>query len=182
MDIDDLKSNWKNLGNESFSEKQLQMMTKVNNHPTLKKLRLKLIIEAGFLTTLLFVYYDGFDGHTKPFWSNSLLIICVLFYITNNVFGYFQIKNPIQGNNILNSVQNQIKTIKRLTLFSAVCAILYAITLLVFFSVSIEFTPSKYMMLVGLIITFAVMFYFSFKSWKKRAGHFNKLLNEFEDI
>jgi hypothetical protein len=37
MNIDDLKSGWQNAGGQSLSEKELEMMTKIQNHPSLKK-------------------------------------------------------------------------------------------------------------------------------------------------
>ena len=177
MDINDLKLDWQNAGAGSVSEEQLRLMTKISQHPTLKKLRIKLILEAVFLTILLFVYYDGFDGDKKPVYANVLLVLSLLLYITNNILGFLFIKNPVRGQNISLSVQRLAIALKRMSLFSLLSSIVYTATLLFFFSVSIEFTSQKYVLLGLMIISFATISYFSYKKWKKKIDHFSRVLS-----
>ena len=58
MELNDLKSGWQNAGGVFKSQEDLQRMTKVTNHPSLKKIRAKLIAETIGLTLFLFIYYD----------------------------------------------------------------------------------------------------------------------------
>jgi len=177
MDINDLKADWQNAGGSSINEENLKIMTKINKHPTLKNIRIKLIIEAVALTTLLFLYYGAFDGAKKPWFVNLSLVFSILLYITNNVLGYFLTKNPIRADNISQSVQNQILVLRRLSVFSILSSVFYTSTLLMFFAVSIKFTSIKYILLASLIFIFAATFYFSYKKWKTKIDHFAHLLS-----
>jgi len=178
MEFDDLKSDWQNTGSASIDEKHLRQMTRVSQHPTLKKLRLKMIIEVVLLSMLLFVYYDGFDGAKKPLYANVLLVFAIGCYIANNVIGYIFIKNPVKGNNILLSIQAQAKVLKRLSVLSMLFSFVYAAALLLFFSSSIEFTLKKYLLLATVCVVSVILFFFSFKNWKTKIIHFEKLHEE----
>jgi len=177
MDINDLRAEWQNAGGGLVNEEKLRLMTKISQHPTLKKLRIKLILETVFLTILLFVYYDGFDGDKKPLYANVLLVLSILLYITNNVVGFLYIKNPVRANNISLSVQNHIIVLKRMSVFSLLSSVIYAVTLLFYFSVSIKFTSLKYVLVIILILSFAAVFYFSYKKWKNKIDHFSHVLS-----
>jgi len=177
MDINDLKADWQNAGSELVNEEKLKLMTKISQHPTLKKLRIKLILETVFLTVLLFVYYDAFDGDQKPMYANLLLVSSVLLYLANNVLGFLFIKNPIRAENISLSVQKQVLTLKRLSVFSLLSSSIYAVTLIFYFSVSVKFTSFKYVLLSLLIFSFTAIFYFSYKKWKNKIDHFSRVLS-----
>ena len=177
MDIDDLKADWQNAGGEIVNDEKLKLMTRISQHPTLKKLRIKLILETVFLTVLLFVYYDGFDGDKKPLYANALLVSSVLLYIANNVLGFLFIKNPIRAENISLSIQKHVITLKRLSIFSLLSSVVYAVTLIFYFSVSIKFTSFKYVLLSLLIFSFTAIFYFSYIKWKDKIDHFSRVLS-----
>jgi uncharacterized membrane protein YoaT (DUF817 family) len=179
MNIDDLKSGWQNAGGQSLSEKELEMMTKIQNHPSLKKIRLKLIIEATLLTILLFVYYDGLDGARKPFYVNALLVVSALMYLTNNLIGFFFIKNPVNAASIKLALARQVATLEKISAFSMLSSVIYGASLLLFLTSEIVFTQRKYMMLAGLIVGFALIFYYSYISWQRKIAHFKALEGEF---
>ncbi|WAC14407.1 hypothetical protein [Dyadobacter pollutisoli] len=179
MNIDDLKSGWQNAGGQSLTEKELEMMTKIQNHPSLKKVRLKFIIEATLLTILLFVYYDGFDGAEKPFYVNMLLVVSILMYLTNNLIGYFFTKNPVNAVNIKQSLARQVDTLKKISVFSMLSSIIYGSSLLLFLTSEIAFTQRKYIILAGIVIAFALLFYYSFINWQRKIAHFKLLEEEF---
>ena len=56
MELSDLKSGWQNAGGEFKSEGDLQRMTEMVNHPSIKKIRTKLVIEIIMLVFFLFIY------------------------------------------------------------------------------------------------------------------------------
>src|SRR6187399_1625661 len=113
MELNDLKSNWQNAGGAYKSEADVLRMTKIANHPSLKKIRTKLIVETIFLLVFLVVYYDWFDGGKRPFYANLILVAGLLFYIANDVVGYFAITKPISGLNLKLSIENYFARIKR---------------------------------------------------------------------
>jgi hypothetical protein len=179
MNIDDLKSGWQNAGGQTLTEKEFEMMTKIENHPALKKIRLKLIIEAVALIALLFAYYDGFDGDQKPVYINVLLVASILLYIGNNVAGYFFIKNPATTANIKQSLFRQVDVLKKIAAFSMISSIIYGASLLLFLTSEIVFTQRKYVILVGVVVTFMLFFYYSFIKWQRKISHFKQLEAEF---
>lgn len=179
MNIDDLKSDWHRAGNESLSEKQLAMMTRVRNHPSLRKLRIKFMTEIIALTALLLLYYDGFDGAEKPLLVNILLIMSIVLYIITNALGYSQIQNPAVSGNIRESLSKQAHSLKRLAVFSMTSSVLYATALMVFFTYQMVFTQRKYIILSALILSSFLLFYYSWISWQRKIAHFRQLEADF---
>ena len=179
MEINDLKSMWKNAGKSSKSEADLYQMTKITNHPSLKKIRTKLIFETIGLVAFLLIYYNWFDGDKRPLYANLLLITAILLFIFNDVIGYIIILKPIKVSNLKTSIQNYFLRIKRLSVFSLIISFLYSISIIIFFSSVISFTKEKYLILIGIIVTLLVLTYFSSKIW---STWIKKLKQQVEDF
>jgi heme A synthase len=181
MQENDLKSNWKNAGGSFRNETDLQKMTRVANHPALKKIKMKLIVESIGLMFFLFIYYDWFDGNKKPFILNLLLVGSLILYILNDVIGYITVSSPIRGMNLRLSIQNYLKGIRRLSVLSLIISFLFSISIIVFFSSAIDFTKEKKLILAGIIVVLIQMLLISFKTWKKRINNLKQQLTEFND-
>lgn len=179
MELQDLKHDWHNAGETFRSEADLQKMTKVTHHPSLKKIRAKLVAETIGLILFLNVYYDWFDGDKKPFYANVLLVSSLLLYILNDVIGYISIAGPIRGINLKLSIQNYLLRIKRLSVFSLVISFLYALSIIVFFTSVINFTKEKRLILVGMIIVLFQVILFSAKFWNKRIKSLEQQVKDF---
>ena len=179
MNIDDLKSDWHRAGQESLSEKELAMMTRVRNHPSLRKLRIKFMTEIVALTTLLFLYYGGLDGGQKPLIANIMLITSIVVYILNNALGYFYAQNPQVRGNIREALEKQSHSLKRLAVVSLASAMFYAATLLFFLTYQTAFTQRKYIILSALIVVLLLLFYYSWISWQRKITHFRRLEADF---
>ena len=179
MQLNDLKSGWQNAGGTLKTETDLEKMTKVISHPSLKRIRVKLIIEIIGLVFFLLVYYDWFDGDKKPFWANALLASSMLLYILNDVIGYIAIARPIRGINLKLSVQNYLSRLKRLSFLSLTVSLLYSISIIIFFTSVIDFTREKKLILAGIVATLFLMFFLSFKIWNKRIKGLAQLVEDF---
>ncbi|MGG7664930.1 hypothetical protein [Dyadobacter sp. BHUBP1] len=179
MNIDDLKSDWQSACQASLSEKELAMMTRVRNHPTLRKLRIKFMTEIVALTAFLFLFYDGLDGAQKPLIVNVLLIISVIIYIINNALSYFHIQNPLVSGNIREALANQARSLKRLAVLSQVSSVVYAAALMLFLTYQTAFTQRKYIILSALIVTFLLLFYYSWITWQRKITNFRQLEADF---
>ena len=179
MNIDDLKSDWKNAGTTSLTDNEVAAMVKIRNHPILGKIRMKLIIESIFLILLLTLYYDGFDGDKKPFIVNLLLVGSAILYLSNNLIGYLFIKNNKAGSNMKEAINIQINKLKKMASFSILSSIVYGISLLVFFASDITFDQRKYIIISGLVIFFIFMFYFSYLEWQRKINYFKQMESEF---
>ncbi|WP_342087537.1 hypothetical protein [Dyadobacter sp. OTU695] len=179
MNIDDLKSDWHRAGKESHSEQELAMMTRVRNHPSLRRLRIKFMIEIAALTALLFLFYDGLDGAEKPLIVNMMLISSIILYILNNAVGYYHLQNPSVSGNIREALVKEAQTLKKLAVLSLLSSIAYSATLLLFLTYQIVFNQRKYIILSALIIAFLLLFYYSWISWKRKIAHFRRLEADF---
>lgn len=167
MELNDLKSDWKNAGDDSKSEADLRLMTKIINHPSIKKIRTKLIIETIVLLFFLFIYYDWFDGDKKPFYANLSLVAGLLLYIFNDIIGYISITRPIRETNLKLSLQNYLMRIKRLSITSVIITFLYSISIIIFFTSVITFTKEKALILMFSIVISIQFILLSLRMWTK---------------
>ena len=180
MELNDLKSNWQNAGGPFRSEADLLKMTKITHHPSLKKIRKKLIAESIFLVMFLVVYYDWFDGDKKPFYANMVLAAGLLLYLANDMIGYFAIAKPISGLNLKLSITNYLGRIKRLAAFSLFSSFLYSISLIVFFTSVIHFTREKRFLLLGMLIILFQLMLWSFRVWTKWIKNLRQQVKDFD--
>lgn len=167
MELNDLKSDWKNAGKNFKSEADLRLMTKIVNHPSIKKIRTKLIIEAIVLSFFLFIYYDWFDGDKKPFYANVSLVVGLLLYIFNDVIGYISITRPIKDTNLKLSLQNYLLRIERLSISSVIITFLYSISIIIFFTSVITFTKEKGLILIFSVVLVVQFILLSLRMWTK---------------
>ncbi|MEO6136328.1 MAG: hypothetical protein ABIP35_14310, partial [Ginsengibacter sp.] len=180
MELNDLKSGWQNAGQAFKSEADLQRMTRIINHPSLKKIRTKLLVESFMLVFFLFIYYDWFDGDKKPFYANAALVAGLVLYIVNDVIGYVSITRPIMGNNLRLSVQNYLWRLKRLSIFSLIITCLYSISIIIFFTSTIIFTKEKGLMLVFSTVVVIQLILLSSRIWSKRIKNLKQQVDDFD--
>ena len=180
MELNDLRSDWQNAGGASKSKTDLSKMTKITHHPTLKKIRKKLIVELIFLLFFLIIYYDWFDGDQKPLYANIVLVTGLLLYIGNDVLGYISIAKPIRGFNLKLSISSYFFSVKRLAVFSLAFSFLYSICLIIFFTSVIHFTREKRFLLVALAIILFQLLFWSFRIWRSRIKSLQQQVKDFE--
>lgn len=180
MELNDLKSGWQNAGGDLKSEADLQRMTRMVNHPSIKKIRTKLIVETIVLLFFLFIYYDWFDGDQKPFYANLALVVGLLLYIFNDVIGYISITNPVRGTNLKLSIQNYLMRIERLSVSSIIITFLYSISIIIFFTSVITFTKEKGLMLVFSTVIVFQLILLSFRMWSKWIKNLKLQLKDFD--
>mgnify|MGYP006173917831 FL=1 len=166
MELNELKSGWQNAGGNYRTEADLERMTKLNQHPTLKRIRTKLIIETSMVSFFLVVYYDWFDGDQKPLYANLLLFTGALLYILNDVIGYISLAKPVMKENLRSSVQHLLTKVKRLSMLSLIVSFLYSACLLTFFLSVITFTKEKSFILLGMILVLVQVTHISYKVWR----------------
>lgn len=181
MEFDNLKSNWKKVGVGNKDQKELWMMTKIKNHPNVKRIRIKFLIEIILITVFLAVYYDGFDGDTKPLWANLLMIGATISYIIARFVGWLILRNPIQGDNLKTSLTSFQKKLQRMAFSILLTAFLFGSAIILFFTSSIDFTKGKYFVLVGMVLSLVLLVFLSSRNWFKRVDGIKTTLIEFKD-
>ena len=166
MDLQNLKTNWNTINYSPKNDEELEKMTTIKNHPVLKKIKIKLIIETLAISFFLAVYYTGFDGAEKPIYANIFLIIGATAYILNGILSFQAIQKPIRGGNLKESINSYFKRIKNISIISLGITILYTCSLLLFFGSTINFKGEKKWILIFGIIVLIQAFFWSSRIWK----------------
>jgi len=180
MDLNELKSGWQKAGGAFKSETDLRRMTRIINHPSIKKIRTRLGIEIIALLFILFIYYDWFDGDKKPFYANLALVAGLLLYIVNNIIGFIWILKPVRKMNLKDGVEEYLIRVKRLSVFSVIVAFLYSISILIFFASTINFTKEKGLVLVFSSVIMFQLILLSFHVWRKRINRLKQQAADFD--
>ena len=178
MELDNLKSNWKNAGAGKKTQNEILIMTKIKNHPKIKQIRIRFLIESFLIIAFLALYYDGFDGNAKPLWVNILLICTTALYILNRLVGLVVLRNPVKENNLKQSLKIFSNNLQRIYFFTLLTSFLFGSSVILFFSITIHFTMGKYIMLAGMIIFLTVLTFLSGKNWIKKVKSIEKILKE----
>jgi hypothetical protein len=180
MELDELKSSWQSAGGAFKIEADILTMTRISNHPSLKRIRRKLVFEAIILAFMLVVYYDWFDGDKKPVYANVLLVSSLLLYIINDIVGYISMLNPVSGINIKDSIKNYLIRIKRLAICSLLVSFLYSVCLILFFTSVIKFTKEKNFILLAMFIILTQLMLWSYRVWRNRIRSLSDQVKELE--
>lgn len=181
MEFDVIKSNWKKAGAGIKDQNELIMMTKIKNHPSIKRIRFKFIIETTLIIVFLAAYYDGFDGATKPLWANFLLIGATTLYIIVRFTGWLVLRNPIKGDNLKTSLITFQNKLHRMAIYILLTSFLFGSAIILFFASSIDFTGGKYFTLAGMVLSLVLLVYLSSRNWFKRVKGINTTLTELND-
>lgn len=179
MSIEELKTNWKNVEGPEKSQHQIKKMTQLKNHPKLNRLRIKFIIETLLLIFFLVVFQDFFDAEKHSPAMNLLLALTAVLYILNDIFGFFVIRNPVQGDNLSESSKVFIKKLRLLSLTSIGTALFFSIMVIVYFSSIVVFDLKRWILLSVFGVILILMFVLMAKNWKGRISgieEFNKNL------
>jgi len=179
MELDNLKASWQQAAGAVKTEADLHRMTRILHHPSIKKIRTKLIVETIGLLFFLVIYYDWFDGDKKPLYANIALVAGILLYIFNDVIGFLSLTAPIRSTNLKQSIRNYLGRIIRLSISSVLITILYSVSLIIFFTSVITFTKEKGLIVIfGSIVTVQLLL-LSARIWQKRIKKLKSQVRDF---
>ncbi|WP_224996117.1 hypothetical protein [Cesiribacter sp. SM1] len=168
MELDDFKSDYKNAGNDVLGKDAIQHFMRGSYHPVLRKISIQLMVESMLWAIFLAVYYDFFDGHLKsPLW-NILLILAVLLILLHNLLGFQLIRKPAWDENIMSSMENYLRQIRRYAWISIISRVVAIVVIIGYFVSSIQLTADKYWGLLLLLPLILVQIYVLYRVWAKR--------------
>lgn len=176
MELDDLKNDWQNLSGSDKNESEIQSMLKLTNHPKVRRIRAKLIIETILLIVFISIYNTAFDGFSKAFWANTVLISGTMLYIIIDIYGYVLSQNIILADNLKDSISKLLASLKRYSVIQTLGSIIFGISVLLFFTSSLEFTFQKYLILGGMLISLFIMAYLSWRNWQTKISFLHDLI------
>lgn len=181
MELDNLKSNWKKAGARKKNQNELLMMTKIKNHPDIRRIKIKFIIETIIIIAFLVIYYDGFEGANKPLWANLLLIGTATSYIIVRFVGWLVLLNPVKGDNLKTSLIIFKNKLKRIAISVLLTSFLFGSAIILFFVSSVDFTKEKYFMLAGMALSLILWVFLSSRNWFKRVESIDTTLLDFNN-
>ncbi|MEQ8358026.1 MAG: hypothetical protein RH860_00970 [Cytophagales bacterium] len=178
MEIDSLKSNWKNTGSGLKDQKELLMMRKIKNHSNIKRIRLKFIIESVLVLFFLAIAYEAFDAGNKALWANLIFLGGIIFYLIVRLAGLLLLRNPINGNNLQSSLMSFKIKLQRMAFAVLLSSLLFGLSIILFFSSSVDFSSEKIYLLTGMLLTLFLFVFLSSRIWFKRVETINVTLKE----
>ncbi|MDN5204225.1 hypothetical protein QQ008_22730 [Fulvivirgaceae bacterium BMA10] len=169
MELENLKSQFNSVESIEISKESLIGMLHVNKHPTLKGIRIQLIIESIAWISFLAFYYNFFDGHQKPVFWNIALVISVGLMLVHNLLGYQVTNNPINGTNIANSLMRYLVKLKKYAYLSIVSRLLALSIVFGFFLSGVEAFEQRHCMSIGIVLMIiCIQAFILWKIWLKR--------------
>ncbi len=180
MDIQHLKSAWQNDQPDHVTEKDLQRMTLVSQHPSLKKIRKRLILESIPLAVFIFLYYDALDGHLRPVYVNVLLTSSVLLFVLNNLLSYFRISHISGHRDLISAAAIRLRRVRQAAVISLCSSGFYSIALFLFLTSGIHYTFPKYHLAAMMLLAFTGILIWSGKQWKDRIRHYEEVFRNLQ--
>lgn len=180
MDFKDIQTNWKQVDSSQKSQADLQLMTCLKHHPQFKRMRIKFAIEIVLFFFFLSIYYDWFDGHTKPLWAHVLLVGTTAFMILIDITGWVVLRHPIRGDDLKNSLGNFLDRLKQIRVFSLMVSVIHTLSVLLYFGSSATMTPAKYIGLGAVLLFLALATTVSARNWTYKIGRIEETIQEFD--
>ncbi|TPE45852.1 hypothetical protein [Pontibacter mangrovi] len=181
MNLDELKQSWQHAGaEEQLRTAQLHVFTKIAHHPVLGRIRIKLLLEALAIVAFLLLFYDGFDGDTKPAYASVVLVLSGMFYLASNLYGFFTLQRPVGAGGVLVSLQQFLSHLQRAKAFSLTSLVLLAVSLAVFFTSAVALDAKRLLLMAGMAAVAVLFLYFSARQWAWRISKIRQAIAELE--
>lgn len=180
MDVDKLKADWQNQTEPTLSLEQMQDLVRNGKHPGLVRSRIVLIIEAVGWGLFLLLFYDAFDGHQKPWWLNTLLVLSFLLLLVHHLMGIRLMGKQKANESLATSLsvyRSQLKQFTRLNFLSRLVAMG---SLLFFFFYGVEWDSKRYFLSAGFLLLMGLQFYILQRIWQSRISSLDQYWKEGE--
>lgn len=178
MTNDPLKSVWKQATLPAHGDLQALVRTR-GEHPVMSRIRRQLLLEGCCYALFLLVYYDFFDGHTKPLYLNIILVLSVACMLVQHINGYLLAAGRLREPDILQSLQQKMRQLKQYAWLSVGSRTLGWGGILLFFCTGITWTTPKYWLLAGATVIMAIQMRLLWQLWQRRINRINETLSGF---
>ncbi|MEM9300253.1 MAG: hypothetical protein AAGA64_17980 [Bacteroidota bacterium] len=180
MDLDTIKTTWKSTGEGLLDKKQLSVMATKSEHRYINRIRRRLTVEGVFMLVFILLYYQAFDGNEKPLLVNIVLVVTSIGFVLTRYLGWVIFRNIKVNSSLKSTMLNFRAKLKRIALSTQISAFLFGLSLLLFFIIDLHFSPFKFIILCGMVITLGFLTYFSARVWRERLKAIKQTLTELE--
>lgn len=169
MELENFKSQFNSAESAQISKESLLGMLNVNQHPSLNAIMIQIIIESVAWILFLAFYYDVFDGHLKPVFWNISLVLSIGLILVHNLLGYQVTNNPINGSNIINSLEKYMRKLRRYAYLSIFSRVLALSIVFGFFLSGLETFEQRHYLSTGVLaIIVTIQAFILWKIWSRR--------------
>ncbi|QJB35087.1 hypothetical protein HF329_28795 [Chitinophaga oryzae] len=175
MTNDPLKAAWQQAKLPARSDLSALLRTR-GGHPVMSRIRRQLILEGGCYVLFLLVYYDFFDGHTRPLYLNIILVLSVACMLVQHINGYLLAAGRLKAPDILQSLQLKVRQLQQYAWLSVGSRVLGWGGILLFFCSGINWTTPKYWLLAGITIAIVIQMVLLWQLWQRRINRINDTL------
>jgi len=182
MDLNELKNDWAEL--EATTPAKSADLTATFKHGPrrLRRLKLKLGVEAAMLTLLFLVFHDWFDGHLRPLQLNIVLGAVIALGIANNIAVYRSIDLQLGSSDLRASLECLNRVFKGQAWLASTAIVAINLLLLGFLTSNIHLTPGK-MAIVGMWAASAFLGgWLTHRRWRARSRETRDSLAELDAI
>jgi hypothetical protein len=134
------------------------------------------------MVLLLIVYFDWFDGHLKPIWVNILLACSLVLLIGHDLMVYHSLNLHLQGRNLKQSLDRLLTDLKFQARIATTLLCMFYIALLTFLTININFTQTKWLMLMALVLICGGGLWMTARWWQKRIHSLKKCISELQEV
>ncbi|MEO1451727.1 MAG: hypothetical protein AAFV07_19515 [Bacteroidota bacterium] len=174
MNLDELKQDWQQIGGPDKASGELEQMTRLQQHPALRSVRTRLLMEGGFIFAFLMLYYTALDGDQKPLWVNLGLIGAALIYLGHHVWNAWTLQKAPSEATLINSLRETENRLRTLRVSSLVISAFWGFSLISFLIYPRTILDIPFMWSLGSLVTLIVLLTFSYRIWGQRISQIQR--------
>ncbi len=180
MNLEDFKWDKNDVSTNEVSKESLLKMMGINKNPVVVGIKRQLAIESVAWILFLASYYNFFDGASRPFYWNILLILSIVLLLAHNLLGYDALANLRIKINLVMGLREYLLKLKRYAWISILCRVSALIILFGYFLSGLGELENRHYwsLLIVLLIVFIQAFFLN-RIWSKRIARIQMKLNEF---
>ena len=180
MELNELKNDWAELEVTNPAKPADLSATLKQGPKRLRRLKLKLGIEAALLTLLFLVFHDWFDGHLRPLQLNIVLGAVLALGIANNIAVYRSIDLQLGSSDLRASLERLNRLFQGQAWLASTVIVAINLLLLSFLTLNVFLTPGK-MAIAGMWAASAFFGgWLTHRSWRARSREARDSLAELD--
>lgn len=180
MEFEELKQNWQSIGGPEKEASELERMTRMRNHPALRRVRTRLLIEGSLILAFLALYYSALDGDQKPLWANLMLLALGIVYIGHHLWNWWALQRSIKEPNLIGALRQIESTLSNLRISSLLISALWGLSLISFLMYPRTLIELPWAWLCGILLTLSGLLFMSHRIWESKISQIQIIREDLE--
>ena len=181
MDLDSLKHTYQAASATPKSEAELADLSKLQHHPTLRRMRQRMVIQLGGIAGFLVLLYTGLDGHTKPWYAQAILVGSLLLYAAHELWGLRALLRPVQPAPLRQSLQQYARQLRWFGLTGWLVSTLAGGSVIFFFATTAELNATKWGFMAGMALTLPILAWLNAQLYRHQRKRLLQALSDMQE-